>query len=89
MRKLSGLLDDIKREVGLRARLVAPLGGRLVWSKLRREAKRLSSGWTYEPPTFYEANAHMLRCRLQWPFPVMPIKWVPPPLRPAESGVAQ
>jgi radical SAM superfamily enzyme YgiQ (UPF0313 family) len=76
MRKLSGLLDDIKREVGLRARLVAPLGGWLVWSKLRREAKRLNAGWTYEPPTFYEANAPMLRGRRQWRFPVMPIKWV-------------
>jgi radical SAM superfamily enzyme YgiQ (UPF0313 family) len=76
MRKLSGLLEDIKREVGLKAKLVAPLGGRFVWLKLRREAKRLSTGWTYEPPTFYEANASMLRGRLQWTFPVTPIRWV-------------
>ena len=76
MRKLSGLLDDIKREVGLKARLVAPLAGRFVWLKLRQEDKRLKAGWTYEPPTFYEANAPMLRGRLQWTFPVMPIKWV-------------
>jgi len=76
VRKLSGLLDDIKREVGIKARLVAPLAGRFVWLKLRREDQRLKSGWTYEPPTFYEANTSMLRCRLQWKFPVLPIKWV-------------
>ncbi len=76
VRKLSGLLNEIKQEAGLTARLVAPLAGRFVWSKLRREAKRLNTGWTYEPPTFYEANAPMLRGRRQWTFPVMPIKWV-------------
>jgi hypothetical protein len=74
--KLATLLDDIKREVGLKARVVAPLGGRIVWSNLRREAARLKSGWTYEPPTFYEANAPMLGCRLQWKFPAALIKWV-------------
>ncbi|MBI4003583.1 MAG: B12-binding domain-containing radical SAM protein, partial [Candidatus Omnitrophica bacterium] len=75
-RKLTMLLEDIKREVGLKARLVAPLAGRFVWSKLRREDQRLKAGWTYEPPTFYEANASMLRCRLQWTVPASPIKWV-------------
>jgi radical SAM superfamily enzyme YgiQ (UPF0313 family) len=75
-RKLSGLLEEITREVGLKAKLVAPLAGRLVWSKLRQEAARLRAGWTYEPPTFYEANAPMLSQRRRWPFPPMPIKWV-------------
>jgi radical SAM superfamily enzyme YgiQ (UPF0313 family) len=75
-RKLTMLLDDIKREVGLKAKLVAPLAGRFVWSKLRKEDQRLKSGWTYEPPTFYEANAPMLRSRTRWTFPVLPIKWV-------------
>src|SRR3989338_7504840 len=56
VRKLSGMLDDIKREVGIKARLVAPLAGQLVWWKLRREDQRLKAGWTYEPPTFYEVN---------------------------------
>jgi hypothetical protein len=76
VRKLSGLLDDIKRDVGLKARLVAPLAGRIVWSMLRREDKRLKAGWTYEPPTFYEANAPMLSTRSQWKFPAAPIQWV-------------
>ncbi|MBI4353847.1 MAG: B12-binding domain-containing radical SAM protein, partial [Candidatus Omnitrophica bacterium] len=75
-RKLTTLLDDITREVGLKARLVAPLAGRIVWSKLQAEARRLKAGWTYEPPTFYEANTPMLRCRPHWTFPALPIKWV-------------
>lgn len=76
VRKLSGLLDDVKREVGLKARLVAPLAGRFVWSKLRQEDRRLKTGWTYEPPTFYEANLPMLTCRRQWRWPAVPIRWV-------------
>ena len=74
--KLSVLLEDVKREVGLKARLVAPLAGRIVWSKLRQEERRLKAGWTYEPPTFYEANLSMLRARLQWPVPAAPVRWV-------------
>ncbi|MBI4598561.1 MAG: cobalamin B12-binding domain-containing protein [Candidatus Omnitrophica bacterium] len=78
VRKLSGLLDEIKREVGLKARLVAPLAGRFVWSKLRQEDQRLKAGWTYEPPTFYEVNEHMRRLRQQWIVPPSPIQWVNP-----------
>jgi hypothetical protein len=74
--KLTTLLEEIKREVGLKARLVAPFAGRFVWSKLRKEAQRLKTDWTYEPPTFYEANASMLRSRRRWTVPAVPIKWV-------------
>jgi hypothetical protein len=28
-----------------------------VLRQIRKEEKRLASGWTYEPPTFYERNA--------------------------------
>lgn len=76
VRKLSGLLDEMKREIGLKARLVAPLAGRIVWSKLRQEDRRLQAGWTYEPPTFYETNEPMARHRLRWTCPAAPIKWV-------------
>jgi hypothetical protein len=62
-KKLSALLEEIQREIGVRARLAAPLGGRLVLSKLRAEARRLREGWTYEPPTFYEMNEPMSRER--------------------------
>jgi radical SAM superfamily enzyme YgiQ (UPF0313 family) len=70
--KLSGLLGDIKREVGLSARLAAPLAGRYVWSRLRREHRRLQAGHTYEPPTFYEANEAMAGRRPG----ASPINWV-------------
>ncbi len=41
-------------EFGLTSRLVAPIGGRAVRVILRREEKRLASGWTYQPETFVE-----------------------------------
>ncbi len=62
-RKLSDLLEEIKQEVGIRARVAAPLAGWVVWLKLRQEDKRLKAGWTYEPPTFYEMNERMARER--------------------------
>jgi radical SAM superfamily enzyme YgiQ (UPF0313 family) len=55
--KMSRTLKDLKKELGLKARLMAPVAGRIVYIKLKREARRLSDGWTYEPPTFYEHNA--------------------------------
>jgi radical SAM superfamily enzyme YgiQ (UPF0313 family) len=76
VRKLSELLDKIKREVGIKARLVAPLAGRFVLSKLKQEDKRLKTGATYEPPTFYEMNEQMRRQMLQRRFHAELIKWV-------------
>jgi len=55
--KISRTLRDFYSELGLKARLIAPIAGRVVYKKLKREERRLSSGWTYEPPTFYEHNA--------------------------------
>jgi radical SAM superfamily enzyme YgiQ (UPF0313 family) len=57
MDKISSTLKELYGELGLKARLIAPLAGRYVYTKLKREERRLSSGWTYEPPTFYEHNA--------------------------------
>jgi hypothetical protein len=54
--RLDGVLRDIYRAFGLKARLVAPLAGRFLLHKLRQEARRLESGWTYEPPSFRETN---------------------------------
>ena len=56
VKKLDGLLRELYREFGLKSRLAAPIVGRILTGKLRREARRLESGWTYEPPTFYERN---------------------------------
>jgi radical SAM superfamily enzyme YgiQ (UPF0313 family) len=55
--KISATLRELYEECGLKARLVAPLAGRYVYRKLAREERRLSEGWTYEPPTICEHNA--------------------------------
>ena len=34
-----------------------PSLGRGAYFSLKREEKKLASGWTYEPSTFYEKNA--------------------------------
>jgi hypothetical protein len=54
--KMAGLLEDLHHEFGMKSRLFAALGGPYVLGKIRREEKRLSQGWSYEPPTFYEVN---------------------------------
>jgi hypothetical protein len=56
MDKISGTLKELYKGLGLKARLVAPLAGRYLYAKLKREERRLRSGWSYEPPTFYEHN---------------------------------
>jgi hypothetical protein len=54
--RLNELLHDVCREFGLKARLAAPLVGRVLLWAIGREDKRLKAGWTCEPPTFYERN---------------------------------
>ncbi len=54
--KMTSLLLEMKNEFGFRSRLFAALGGPYVLRKIRSEEARLSRGWTYEPPTFYEIN---------------------------------
>lgn len=67
LRKITTVLNDIKLEFGLKSRLAAPLVGRFILSKLRKEDGRLKKGWTYEPPTFYEMNSQMISQMLQHP----------------------
>jgi len=55
--KISRTLRELYRECGLKARMIAPVAGRYVYMKLRREEQRLGEGWTYEPPTICEHNA--------------------------------
>ncbi len=57
--KLSDLLGELYREFGIKARISGWFGGRHVLRRLKQEARRLSQGWTYEPPTFYETNYHV------------------------------
>jgi hypothetical protein len=54
--KMAKLLDELHAEFGWKSRVTSAIGGAYVYWKLRREAKRLKSGWTYEPPTFCEKN---------------------------------
>ena len=54
--RMASLLEDLKREFGWKSRLYATLGGPYLLRKIRSEEARLSRGWAYEPPTFYEIN---------------------------------
>lgn len=54
--KLTSLLHEIYLEFGWMPRAVAPLVGRYLHFSMKKEAKRLEKGWTYEPKTFYEKN---------------------------------
>ncbi len=55
--EITSVLREIYDQFGLRARLSAPVAGRIIFQKLKSEQRRLSEGWTYEPPTFYELSA--------------------------------
>ncbi|MHB8970511.1 MAG: B12-binding domain-containing radical SAM protein [Pirellulaceae bacterium] len=54
---ISGVLDELYTEFGWKARLAAPIVGFRLCQTLRSEDRRLLSGWTYEPPTFFETNS--------------------------------
>jgi radical SAM superfamily enzyme YgiQ (UPF0313 family) len=54
--QLDDLLRDIYNTLGLQPRLVAPLVGRYVYWTMKKEEKRMASGWTLEPKTFLEKN---------------------------------
>ena len=58
-KRIEGTLKGVYKEFGAKARLCAPLIGLFLLFRLRREAKRLRKGWSYEPPTFYEINPAM------------------------------
>ncbi len=58
--KLARLRREITRDFGWKSRLVASVAGPLLRLAMWREERRLKRGWTYEPGTFYEANAAAL-----------------------------
>lgn len=81
--RISAVLRDLYRTCGLKSRLIAPIAGRYLLYKLKQEDARLKSGWTYEPPTFYELNTHaqQLHNATAQPSaesPDSPGHWVPP-----------
>lgn len=54
--KMDALLTDLYRASGITARITTPLIGRYIGFMMKREQRRLSEGWTYEPHTYYEKN---------------------------------
>lgn len=58
--KIRSILQDIYEEFGWKARITAPVLGIFAYFAIGREQKRLGTGWTYEPPMFYEKNARAL-----------------------------
>lgn len=54
--KMASLLQDIYAEFGWQPRMTAPLIGRFLDITMKKEARRLSNGWRYEPKTCYEKN---------------------------------
>ena len=53
-KKIRQLRTDLHREFGYTGRLIAPILGRFILKLIRREEKRLSQGWTYQPSIFIE-----------------------------------
>lgn len=54
--RLDETLKGVYSMFGLKARLAAQVYGRIIYTMLKREDRRLKAGWTWEPPTFYERN---------------------------------
>lgn len=55
--KAEELLTDIYAEFGWRTRLVTPIIGRYILSRLKKEELRLAAGESYEPGFYFEENA--------------------------------
>jgi hypothetical protein len=58
--KAGKLLADLYDEFGWRTRLVAPLAGRHIYRRLRKEEALLAAGHSYEPRSFCDRNAAAL-----------------------------
>ena len=78
VKKIQVVLADIKREFGWKTHLAAPLAGRVILSKIRKEAKFLQEGLTYEPPTYYELNPSMMALVKQEITDFKPARWILP-----------
>ena len=54
--KMGAILDDLHAEYGFISRFYSAFGGLWLMRKIRKEAKRVAAGWTWEPQTWYEKN---------------------------------
>lgn len=59
--KAHELLKDIYGAFGWKTRILAPFIGIYAYHSLKKEEKRLSEGWMYEPQTFLEKNEAALK----------------------------
>jgi len=59
-RQMDELFRDICAEFGILTRIAGPAIGIYIYRNLLKEERRLSSGWQYEPTSFYEKNAAAL-----------------------------
>jgi hypothetical protein len=75
----------IERAYGWKARLAARLVGPAVLATLWFEERRLRHGRTYEPPTFYEANAAAAARREIAVRGALPCRSIAPPAEPAAA----
>ena len=68
------LLADIYTEFGSKTRLLAPLIGRHIFSRLQKEEKRLAAGYSYEPASFCDMNPAALLLEKRQATIVAPVK---------------
>ncbi len=92
-KKLEDLLKRFCRQFGWTTRVMAAAVGRYILFMLRREEKRLASGWTYEPNTVVEKNDAALALEKDAPAPSHTAKpkvpWVTGELVPAPVHVVK
>jgi radical SAM superfamily enzyme YgiQ (UPF0313 family) len=62
--QITRTLEQIRQEFGFRSRISAPILGRIILHRIRKEEKRLAGGHTYEPPTFYETSVRIFKPRV-------------------------
>jgi hypothetical protein len=55
-KKMNHLLDEMHKTFGLISKITSPVVGKFILSRIRKEEKRLASGWVYEPSMIYEKN---------------------------------
>jgi hypothetical protein len=74
--KIDTVLKDINQEFGWKSRMLTPIAGCVILSKIKKEDKFLREGGVYEPPTFYEMNPPMEALCPKGSASAKPIRWV-------------
>ena len=55
--KMSALLDELCEQFGERSRQIAEEAMTYLLDAIRTQEKKMTDGWVFEPPTFYEINS--------------------------------